>query len=465
MTNEEFVIKKNEIDLEEAKVRVSKNKVEEKVLLIQLTKAYQYRETLKVFASLGGAVAAIVAIFGFVFSFYQWNQETVEKRIVRIEERFDKAISKMHAKTSNERLGAITSIVTYLSNGTNEQKKLVLNLLAHSYAIEKDEIVKGAITEVFRNVSAYSFSKEILNSTLHSLVGISRTLVKKEFLESRRAFNQEVNDALAKNIALSITSLMKAGAKVDSLEGIYCLSCDLSNLNLPGVKFDGAILDSAKFHDSNLESASFIRADLGNAEFWNANLKKVDFSDPITFDDNEFYPTKSYQSLGSKLFNVKMPSFYCSDLREADFSKRTIAGLSNLSQDHVSAYNFRPPQFYGAKLNGTDFSNVKVYVISKGKNISLPPFTAHSWSSSDNAEKDEQGRVYFIRNYDLSIDSELNNEAKGFEESYQLLASAFNGANWNDAILPKSFKQVIHAYPGEKMAKDYCVKKLYNKYY
>lgn len=463
MTNDEFETQKKSIDLEEAKARVSKQKIETKLLSFQLTRGFQYRETLKVFASLGGAVAAIVAITGFIFSFYQWNQETAEKRLVRVEERFDKAISKMHAKAPNERLGAITSLVTYLSNGTHEQKKLVLNLLAHSYAIEEDEIVKGAITEVFRGISSYSFSKEILNSALHSLVGISRTLVKKERLEFRRLPTQKVNESLAKSVALSITSLMQAGAKVDSLEGIYCLNCDFSSLNLSNVVFDGAILDSAKFHDSNLEAASFKRADLGGAEFWNANLRKADFSDPITLDDNEFSPYKSYDYLDYRLSHVDMPSYFCSDLSEANFSRRTISGLSDLSGGYMYAGNFSPSSFHGAKLNGTDFSNVKVYVIRKdNKDSSTPIFFAQGMVKGQE-QKDRLGRVYFVYEYHLMIDSELNKEASGFAASYRFLASAFYGANWSEAILPKLFKQVIDVYPVDKeVPKDFCSNKLFD---
>jgi len=453
------------LEQREAEARIAKLNVERRILSLQLSRKYEQREWLKVLAGLGGLFAAFAAIASFSFSAFRWQQESIDARQVRIEERLDQALVRLGSDSASTRLSGIVSLKSFLTDDNCERHPRVLLALTHDLASERELINRSAIIEVLDGIDSKVVANSTLNEALQSLVRFNRTFLRDGKLNQTRSptnIQPKVDsvEAQTQGLAMAMTALFRKGARVKDLSGIYCVRCDLSNLDLKETNFDDAVLEDADFYNATLVDASFDHADLEGASFVQADLRraKLIISQQVartkaSTKTREFNTLDSWQKLDGPLgnqvdsssFSRRFPNFACADLREADFSHRTL-GI------YVHYWNGSPygaANFTRANIEKTNFEESKFIVVNTDRDFfekskSINGETS-KWFKINNDVKDFQplDGLYFIHIIDGTVlikDSDFSTEMNRTEGLPDILKYGWAGSNWQQARFSEGIK-------------------------
>ena len=433
---------------EEANARVAKLRAERYQIELQTSRSARRLEILKALAGLGAVLTGLAAVAALLYSILQGVGQLNRERDVRIEERLDSALKKASASTRLERLSGVISLKSFLEVRDSDRQKRVLLALAHFLSIEEDAAVRAAVVEVFRDIDSTTVAPVALESAAKALVGLSRSLSETGKLNRKNMagkaypylFDRDLN---ARSVGASLVAVLRAGAKIRDLSGIYCARCDFSRLKLDGTSFDDAVLIQADFGETSLVRASFDRADLEATRFIKADLRDAKILTTSPKWVGGFSIQSAWDGLADGLIRVGMPDFSCADLRGADFAGRILFGLVRRSTELIYPSNFEAAKFRHAKLAGTDLRRVGVFGVDPATANPKLPFTTRSSGGSGVHTDRREGKTYWSFQAQLDEDSVLTDAATEYKENLEEIAFAFSATDWREAKLPKALRALL----------------------
>ncbi|MBI4166925.1 MAG: pentapeptide repeat-containing protein [Acidobacteria bacterium] len=353
---------------DEAPHRIAKLKLEQQQLRFQLSFWGRLLEYLK-------AATGIAAIGGLLFAFVSSNRQLKQISVSRDEERFDRAVSRLGSDNPAERLSGVSGLHLFLEPAQTSRQRATLLFLVNAIAIEKDMTVRGAILDTFSSVAQFRVPKQVLNEILatardrnRGILGVLQSRFRERLQEDDKVLFEKGNDeawlgklsevdlAPLRATAATMAALIRNGAYVEDLRGIYCVSCDFSSdsrvVDLSGAKFDRSYVRQAKFTNVKLENASFDGAYLMHTDFSNANLSKAKLTCPPLLD-----PPVQTILMQKALWGAYGPIFECADLSDADFTGSVLFGFYWTDINGAGYF----PRFYGANLRGTNLKSFQLF--------------------------------------------------------------------------------------------------------
>lgn len=321
---------------DEASERVEHLRLENQVLRRQLTRKFLLLEWAK-------AIAAPLAILGFVATVVIFLIQRGDLRQQRDDERFERAITRVGSTEVSERLTGIAGLAQFLDTKDAGRQRKAMQYLVNAAAIEPDATVRSAILDVFAGLGTARPAPEALNDALISVRDRNRAILNR--YRNRFFTTPLVNDRFPSGEGYSevpigklsdeerepleatasiMAALIRVGAKVTDLSQVYCVGCKLGRddtvVDLSHANFDGAFLRFADFTDADLSGASFHNADLILTRFTNANLRGA----KLTADVPALPWAELAAFAANNLLAMHGASFACADLSEADFTGRPI---------------------------------------------------------------------------------------------------------------------------------------------
>lgn len=322
---------------------------------IELRRQVSYLEWFK-------AGATAVTLLGIAVTFGVGFYQATLTRDEQINERFDKALSRISSANVNDRLMGVSSLRLFLMKDRSDRQEDALYFLINAVNYEQDPKVQQAILDTFSTVPASGIPVAALNRELQFALDSNRTLANlaEELNRSRlmgkapsreEIFNDFIHYRYARlkqdelrpleGMSRIVAALVRAGAYSSDFSSVSCVSCDLSHASLAGVHFTGAYLPGANFVFSNLARASFRGAYLGRANFNRSDLQGADLRDTVVELDDSSVPS------------VELPSLECADLRSANLSGLVLLWLSG-------EYFLETPRVPDFTIQATSFHNVRV---------------------------------------------------------------------------------------------------------
>src|ERR1700737_177743 len=267
--------------------------------------------------------------------------------------------------------------------------------MADALAAEHNPIVRGALLESLSELNRKQVGQEILNDALARLRDRNRDLhseFRSIFLtkikdgqpfqkgDDEAGIGSVSNEELAplNATASALTALLRNGARIKDLSGIYCESCDFSRKvldmtrsdfstvsdfshannsdseDLSGIDFQNAILKNANFIGVILRGASFDSADIIHANFSGADLSDAKLTDSA---HREFVIQSAL--IAGHLYAAIFPDFTCADLTGADFTGSPFFGVyRNRPDDFSAAY----PILHNANIAKAKLGVIKIFV-------------------------------------------------------------------------------------------------------
>jgi hypothetical protein len=242
----------------EAEERIAKLQLEQVALKRQMSPSGRGLEWLK-------AASAPVALIALLWTVIAGVESMKQGRRAAVDERFDKAITRMASPDGYQRLTGITGLRQFLSDPNHEAD--AVSYLVTALAVEKDPILRDAILDSISQLKADGTNPETIQRGLEIAIERNRKLAKsvdigKDDLDGLPAGDPRL--AALHATSLAMVSLIRQGAHGGDLSDVYCAECDFSgsNVNLSGTKFDRAILREADFSDAILENSSFDGANI-----------------------------------------------------------------------------------------------------------------------------------------------------------------------------------------------------------
>lgn len=360
----------------EVDLRVDKLKLENEQLRFQASwRGGRAFEFLKALTGVAAVVAALGAIAGAIFTYRSATQQLARLTASQVEERFDRDTSRLGSDSPIERLEGVSGLQLFLDSPKTSLQLASLLFLVNAAAAEKDPTVRGAILDTMATLRKYRLPERVLNKALMAACDRNRGILESlqsQFRErlkrnGKLLFNQPNNEAWLGNLnnaglaplratAETIASLVRDGAHVDDLSGIYCVSCDFSakdrRVDLSGSTFDRSYLRDANFRNAKLDKASFDGAYLSGTDFTNANLRNAKFTSPPLIDA----PVQAILARKT-LSGAEGPIFECADLSGADFTGSVLFGFYWTKVRGAGYF----PRFYGANLRGADLKSFKIF--------------------------------------------------------------------------------------------------------
>jgi uncharacterized protein YjbI with pentapeptide repeats len=329
------------------------------------------------------ASAGLAAVIALVIAFYFNSRQMVQLSASRDDERFDKAISRLGSQSPSERIAGLAGLQLLLEPSQKSRHEAVLLFLANAVAVEKDTTVRSAILDTFANLRQYHVDPEVLNHILAAERDRNKGILEYLHARFRARLEENTSDIFEKGndetglgkvspedlaplqaTAAALASLVRAGAYLQDLSAIYCVSCNFSSsdasVNLSSTKFDGGLLRAANFTKANLENASFDGADLVRADFTSANLRNARLTDPPLIE-----PSIQAIVIGKALWAATGPVFECADLTGTDFTGSTMFGFYWTDVNGAGYF----PRWFGANLNGAKLGSFTIF-------IAVPPEVA-----------------------------------------------------------------------------------------
>jgi Pentapeptide repeats (8 copies) len=246
-------------ELDKLRAEVDKLRVDRDLTIYQTSRTYRILEYLKGAAGVGTVAAAVAGLVTLAVSAWQWNVQQTESRLVRIEERADKALASLGEKEPSARLGAVESLRSFLTQPDELRHKASIT---NALAIEPEIAVRNAIIAVLQSIDPHVVSNASLDAALVSLRSVSRTLIasgsiNRDHPRMQHPLKPPATDSIegrAQSVGFAIAALLHLGASAVDLTSVYCVECDLTNLNLAGVNFEDSILYLANFEMSQLKA-------------------------------------------------------------------------------------------------------------------------------------------------------------------------------------------------------------------
>jgi len=427
---------------------IRKTNLESRLLEEQLTPRYRRTEILKSIAAVSGVILAVIGLVGGILSVGRWLYELQQSRKLRTEERLDHAVQLLASSEAKERLAGLVSLRSFLFETNATQNTQVLLSLSGALRLEDSAAIRSAIAALFEDIDPQILDKASLNRGLFAAIQGSRGLVNESDLWRKRPQNlyrleQDVEQGeRLQAMAYVISTLLRKGARVNDMSGIYLGRSDLSGLDLSGISFDDAILAWSDFTNSTCFRTTFNGADLEKARFVRADLREA----KLTFIPRKgesairwCYVDRQMDRSGHQV-QVTGPDFTSADLRHADFTGHALFCMTPDAIPEVTMVSL-PPQFDRANLEATDFRNIRIYGIRDPNDHSSPFFTVHGDGYIPEDEKYER----FTER--LMEDSSLLPEHTKYLKSLRELCFALSGSNWKPARFPKAIAEWLSKSP------------------
>ena len=440
------------------RVELQKLLAETRLLRLQLTPRHQVIDLLKAVAGFAGVITAFVALAGFLFSFWQYQNRLNMEREARIAEQLNRNIALLSEASAAKQLAGIAALTPLLDGQDSRSRNRVLSVFARILAVEEKPVVRDAIVSSFSSLDSTQLDRSELTDSLDALIVANRSLVIEGDLREKRRRHprQELKlsgiEARAASLAEAIAELLRFGVKRLDLSGIYCVTCDFSGLDLSGTNFDNSVLYLANFASSTLDGSSFDGADVEHTSFQSASLKAV----KLTLKEDQ-RPGKGRSSYISRLFDgdvraIYGPNFNCADLREADFSGHPIFGFvgkpkQGKNESRAPIYIFHA-SFVGADLEGANFYGAIMFG-ARPQGVGLP------FPSGDGSERGEKFGLFEYKFSQLPFETP---EPDSYESSLHWLRVGFSGSNWYAAKLPVALQEWLDSNPPQK-SMDFGIRK------
>ncbi len=319
---------------------------------------------------------SIVTAMGVVFTIYLGVSSQKQSAAYRSDDRLDRTIARLSSHEPSERLAGLAGMEQFLQGDDSDKQRSALIYLVNAATIENDAAIRGAIENTFEALSKHPVASSVLNPALelarNDNISLLRrredSFMKEQIGLTKRASSPQYSEvpigdqADPGNLPLQstgriIASLVRAGAKIGDLKGIYCVECNFSGdkIDQSGVSFEGALLRRADFSRVKLDSASFHNADLVLANFTRSSLRGVDLSSDSTFVPYTIVAATAVGDMYASYGTI----FACADLENAKLSGRLLFTL--IYDDPIWGGNERD-EFFAANVRGVDFTGVQVGV-------------------------------------------------------------------------------------------------------
>jgi len=363
--------------------------LERQKLELEIRKLKEEVKTNSLGFELFKAIAALATVLGIIFTFYLGLRTQHQAQLSRDDERFDKSLSRLAGSTPAERLTGIASIQQFLRSDAAERRESAMVQLINAAVVEHDPTVRSALLDIFNSLPELKLEKELLHTGLAAARDRNRATLKQlqnkfwndhmnkptrpvdpSYDESMIGIpSQEEKESLEASAEL-IASFVRAGAYASDLSAIYCVGCKFSTpltpVRLEGTKFDGAILSRAVFSGAKLSGTSFHNASLLGTRFINADLRNAQ----ITFDVPATPPALLRGDMSGNLAGGSIGgNFACSDLSGANFAGTVLFQVVY----NNPIWGGSNSEFYGANLEGTNFSETQILVLVPDEVVPAPP--------------------------------------------------------------------------------------------
>jgi uncharacterized protein YjbI with pentapeptide repeats len=326
---------------QKAALETRKLELETKQLAQQLSRRGQLQAWLQ-------AASVPVALLGAILAFFIGYGELHETSEKQGADRIDAALAHLSSTRPEERLDGVAGLQLFVTGGEPVQQQEALQFLVNGLSVEPDARVRGAIVDILDDLHSggwfgRGFPQAGLDGALRTAVERNRNLTaairegadrallarQQKLLQGfgySGADTDEVDGSvpegtvekltpaqfmaflgayaapfetldLAQRASLdglkrAIETLVRRGAALPSMSGIFCEYCNFGGAALNGARFDGAFLHGATFAHARLRGASFHRADLDSTNFFAADLAGADLTapQPIWFPDHALAP-------------------------------------------------------------------------------------------------------------------------------------------------------------------------------
>jgi hypothetical protein len=323
---------------QKAALETRKLELETKQLVQQLSRRGQLQAWLQ-------AASVPVALLGAILAFFIGYGELHETSEKQGADRIDAALAHLSSTRPEERLDGVAGLQLFVTGGEPVQQQEALQFLVNGLSVEPDARVRGAILDTLDDLRSggwfgRGFPQAGLDSALRTAVernrnltaaireGANRALLVRQqrILQGFGYSGADIDDGagsvpegtvekltpaqfttflgayaapfetldLAQRASLdglkrAIETLVRRGAALPSMSGIFCEYCNFTGAALNGARFDGAFLEGTQFAHAHLRGASFHGADLNGANFYAADLAGADLRapQPIWFPDGD----------------------------------------------------------------------------------------------------------------------------------------------------------------------------------
>jgi len=417
---------------------------------------------------LAGFITTILALLTFTFAIYKWSYEEDKSRVFKKEEKIENHISILFSNgSSNEKYQSIILLGNYLDKDNKKYHSQILSSLVNYLNDEPNFRNRNSINEILNRVEKSNIKKDVLESTLTTLIELSRNKnkgyklynQKKTYFDIFRKIDSTSQEAIAIDIAKSITTFLKKGIKNYDLSDIYCYGCDFTNLNLPKTNFERAVLTKADFSNSNFSGSNFNDADLDETKFIDSKLVNTKFTTSYFKTENNYallfnvrknyvirqldYEDKLYQPI------VKYPDFSNADLTNADFSGHLLFNFSILANDNSGGILSMNLAFNNAILTNTNFESSGIFgstydnINNKKPKMPVFPFSPFKGYRETHGKSGQPKEEYSLYVYQFNESLTLSENIEYFPNSIHRLIEMFDGANWKEARMPKPIKFIL----------------------
>jgi uncharacterized protein YjbI with pentapeptide repeats len=366
-------------------------------------------------------IVPVLAILTLVWTvFMGLGQQEAQRRDAE-SARFERAYTKLGSGLPSERATGVAQASSLLHLAGGARDKDILTALANQLALDEDVAVRSAILNVFANLDQAT-SRDALDVALKNIVDLHRVIVQSSgatpfelatampdlrgiyFIPGQA--DDRANDATVDRRALhdmftrlaslrgALLSMLKAGARTQTLDHIYCPVCDFAALgiDLSNTSFEGAILPRTQWRGVRLDRASFRNAVIEQANFTGAQLEGADFSGDEQNMNRQAYVSATALSHvnpalrpGLYLYEhaTGAPTFVCANLRSANFRNFAVVtrldegplreapkpappkppGAITVTSTSLGQRESWPLPFRGASIAGADFSEVQEIIL------------------------------------------------------------------------------------------------------
>jgi len=377
------------------------------------------------------SAGVLVALIGVGVSLYIGFRQARQVEQDRLNERFDKALTRLASDKVNERITAVSGLGLFLTEHNKSLQGPALHFLVNAVSLESDPLVQSAILDVFKQLKPSQVSEAALNEALVTAVERNRSLaisirqgwddriaqeqktklagythlkvqvqqistpipqalISKltlkeylEFMEANRGLfvGLEPKEQITlRGLARLIPRLLELGANSKDFSQIYCGACDFTRVSdLSGAKFDKAYLNGADFSRLNLRDTSFVGAELGGTNFFAADLSNANLrNNTIDWEGG---------------YRNAFPLFECAILRGADLSGTPLMlYVRDFSTTWAGeqALQLIVPAMLSTQIDGsTKLDNFYVIAITAVSDAYLSKYPAHPQFASLRNERDD----------------------------------------------------------------------------
>lgn len=417
------------------------------------------------------AVGTFLTSLGIVGTLWLGIAQQKQNRISRDDERFERAVTRLGSSQVAERLTGLAGLRPFLQTTDQNRQTNALNYLVNAGVIEADPTVRSAIENLFDSISDFKLEPSVLNDGLTSArdrnravyMRASKSHFEKQAEAKKRLVDQTFTEVHIGNptqaevapLEISgkmIAGLVRAGASISDLSGIYCPNCSFSSSEHPaklaGVNFNNAILRRAEFISANLDAASFHNADLILTNFVGARLTRAKFTADSTLEPWSVSAAVNSGELAASWGTI----FACSNLSYADFTGRLTFIL--IYQNGVYGGNMRD-EFYSADLTGTKFGAMRFAIAIPASSTppmqSTPFLPAELSPMGNNSFSIFTDPVHYFKQSTMTLwqyfgspDSEFKPLPNDYGTDLRISMSSFSNAlNLDKAELPRYARSFI----------------------